>query len=183
MLRSLLVGLLATTTLVAAPVPKKTANKYQKLADETEWQFPEFNFGDALASELNGYRVKRLDEAGGVLIVVSNDKSEHLFDFGTHRNAPFLQRNGVLYHTEFSPNSTGCSVVAFDLIAKKQLWKTSLKGVGDVDHSKYFNAVRLEVLDDDTLRVFGKESSGRYVEIVSRGTGKTVGHKVFKEKE
>jgi len=60
------------------------------------------------------------------------------------------------------------TVVAIDRSTGKTLWKTDLKGLGPIAHSKYRNAVRLEVLDGDAIQVFGKESSGRYVEIVSR---------------
>ena len=59
----------------------------------------------------------------------------------------------------------------------------SLKGIGPVTHSKYSNEVWLGVLDADTLIVHGNESFGKYVEIVDRKTGKTVGHKVFKDEK
>lgn len=170
----------------AAPVPKKPKVDYQKLADETEWKYVTFSFKETLATELKGYEVteeQAVDGSRDLVIHISDDKKELLLAWKTHGGTEsFAQRNGVFYYTDHSPYSSGCSVVAFDLDAKKQLWKTELKGLGPIDHSKYRNAVRLEVLDDETLRVFGKESSGRYVEIVDRGTGKTVGHKLFDEK-
>jgi hypothetical protein len=68
--------------------------------------------------------------------------------------------------------------VAWDLKAKKQLWKTNLKGLGGIIHFQYHNAVNLD-LDGQAVRVRGKESAGRYIEYVDRKTGKTVGHKVY----
>lgn len=184
MIRHLSIALLAVATAVAAPVPKKPAKDYQKLADETEWKFAAHDFQDTLAAELKGYDVEAKSESGEetVYLRLSKDGKE-LAKIVTHLQATVRQRDGVLYYTDFSPHSCGCSVVAFDLTAKKELWKTTLKGVGSIDHSKYFNAVRLEVLDDDAVAVFGKESLGRYYEVVDRGTGKTVGHKVFEEKK
>ena len=85
------------------------------------------------------------------------------------------------YRAEFHPHASGCAVVAYDLKARRQIWRSELKGLGPVDHSKYFNAVRVEPLSDEVLAIYGKESAGRYVEIVSLKTGRTVGHKVFPE--
>jgi len=94
-----------------------------------------------------------------------------------------LELDDVQYRAHFNPISTGCTVVAFDRQANKQLWETELKGIGPVGHSKYRNEVRMGVLDDDTLVVYGDEAYGKYIEILDRKTGKTVGHKVFKEEK
>ena len=52
MTRTLCLSLFAVATLLAAPVPKKPAKDYQKLADETEWQFDDLaSFDDRLATE------------------------------------------------------------------------------------------------------------------------------------
>lgn len=186
MTRTLLVALLAMTTATAAPVPKKPTKDYQKLADETEWTFSERNaITDQLNEEFKGYRTELLPLAGNGLemtVLVSNSKKELLLKWETRVTVSFAQRDGVLYYADFHPIASRCAVVAIDLKAKKQLWKSDLKGLGPISHSKYRNDVRLEVLDDDTLRVFGKESAGKYVEVVHRGNGKTLGHKVFEEK-
>ena len=171
---------------VAAPVPKKPKPDYQKLADETEWSFPERKaITDMLTSEFKGYRAEVLSFDDGVkmTVLIANASKERLLKLETHVEVSLVQRDGVLYYPVHSPVASGCKVVAFDLIAKKELWASELKGTGPVDHSEYRNQVRLEVLDDGAVRVFGQESAGRYVEVVDRATGKTVGHKVFKEKE
>lgn len=171
----------------AAPVPKKPVKDYQKFADETEWKFAERKaITDQLTDEFTGYRAELLAfEAGGIgmTVRIANAKKEELLTWATQVTVSFAQRDGVLYYTDFHPHSSGCAVVAFDLNSKKQLWRTDLKGLGGIDHSKYFNDVRLDVLDDRTVRVFGQETAGKYVEIVDRVSGKTVGHKVFDEKK
>ena len=53
-----------------------------------------------------------------------------------------LERGGVLYRAEFHPHASGCAVAAYDLKVRRQLWRSELRGLGPVDHSKYFNAVR-----------------------------------------
>jgi hypothetical protein len=180
--RTLCLSLFAVATLLAAPVPKKPAKDYQKLADETEWQFDDLaSFDDRLATELGAFKMKVKDLGGKVSVVISSSNWEKPVGWETRTTSPFAHRNGVLYSTDVHPRVAGCSVTALDLRTNRRLWSTDLKGVGLVDHTKYRNEVRMEVLDGDTLRVFGKESSGRYVEIVDRHSGKTVGHKVFDE--
>jgi hypothetical protein len=184
MFRTLAIGLLAVSLAVAAPVPKGKAD-YQKVADSTEWQFGELSsLEDRLKTELKGYTatVIAVDGRSTTVRITDGEKNE-LLKWQTHPSAPFVQRAGVIYYTEFRPSSSGCRVVAFDLTAKKLLWNTNLKALPPISHSIYSNEVRLEVLDGDTLRVLGNESAGKYVEIVNRTTGKTVGHKVFDEKK
>lgn len=187
MSRSLIVTLLVVATVVAAPVPKKPAKDYQKLADETEWRFAERKaITDQLTDEFKGFRWELLPfEVGGIgmTVRISNVKKEVLLNWETQVLVSFAQRDGVLYYTDFDPSASGCTVVAFDLNAKKQLWKTDLKGLGPIAHSGYRNDVRLDVFDGDTVQVFGKESSGRYVEFVDRTSGKTVGDRVFAEEK
>jgi hypothetical protein len=92
-----------------------------------------------------------------------------------------LQMCGVRYRAEFRPHSSGCAVVASDLKTGAPLWRAPLKGLGPIDHSKYFNAVRVEPVGGEALAVYGQESAGRYVEIVSLKIGRTLGHKLFPE--
>jgi len=180
----LLLLFVVTGTVPAAPVPKKPFKDYQRLADETEWKFEDLgDFEARLAAELKGFEVTPVAKGRGEYTVRIWKGKDELLIWETIPARPFHQRNDILFYADFHPSSSGCSVVAFDLKSKKQLWKCDLKGLGGIDHSKYRNEVRMELLDDDTLRVFGKESAGKYVEIVDRGTGTTVGHKVFNEKK
>jgi hypothetical protein len=86
-----------------------------------------------------------------------------------------------VYYADFTPYSSGCTVIAYDMKAKKQLWKTDLKGLGPISHTKYRNAVILEV-KDDVIRVLGQESAGKYLEYVDLKSGKTVANRVFQDK-
>jgi hypothetical protein len=85
----------------------------------------------------------------------------------------------VLYCADFEGGVTGCAVVAYDLRTGKSLWRTELEGVGRPPHSKYHNAINIELIDG-AVRVRGYESAGNYIEILDAKTGKTLAHRVFK---
>ncbi len=112
--------------------------------------------------------------------ISSSADGKDIFTLTGHQGTVFVAtRNGTLYSADYSRSSNGCGLVAYDLTARKQLWKSNLKGLGQIPHTRYSNAVRLDLLPDGTLRVFGRESAGDYVEFVDGKTGKTVGHKIF----
>ena len=174
--------LLAVAVLFAAPAPVR--EDYQKMADQAPWQWSdERATAEGAAKRLTGRYgadVEPHDTWGGaVLRVVKDGAVVHFFD--GHQRTVFAVRDDILYYADFHPSSSGCAVVAFDLRKKTQLWKTHLKGLGGVDHSKYHNAVNLD-LEKSAVCVRGKESFGNYIEFVDLRTGKTVGHKVYPRK-
>jgi len=84
----------------------------------------------------------------------------------------------ILYFAHFSPADCGCKVAAYDMSNGKQLWATDLKGVGDFDHSLWGNSVNIH-LDEGVVYIAGEESSGKYLEVLDRRTGKTIAHRIF----
>jgi hypothetical protein len=180
-------GVYVAVLLTAAPVgaaPAPEREDYQKKADEAPWQWSdERATAESSAKRLTGdYKAEigPLDTFGyGTIRIVQDGGVVH--SFGGHKRTAFAVRDGVLYYADFRPVSTGCSVVAYDLKAKKPLWKARLKGLGPIGHSRYQNAVNLD-LDKQAVCVRGKESVGRYIEFVDLKTGKTVGHKVYPKK-
>ena len=79
---------------------------------------------------------------------------------------------------DFGKMSSGCAVIAIDLGTRKQLRWTAFKGLGPIEHFKYFNAIALDV-DDGAIRVDTMQNPGRSIEFVDRESGKTPGQKVF----
>ena len=61
-------------------------------------------------------------------------------------------------------------MLAFDLKQKKQVWKTSLQGLGPIEHFRYSRSVNLDIINNDAVRVFGT-NLGQYLEIVDLKTG------------
>ena len=69
-------------------------------------------------------------------------------------------------------------MVAIGLARKKELWKTKLQGLGAIKHFKYSNRVTLQL--GGTIAVIrGKESAGKYIELVDLETGKTLANRRF----
>ncbi len=91
----------------------------------------------------------------------------------------FTRLGDTLYIADYCPLRTGCTVLAVDFKKNKELWRTKLKGIGPISHSKYSNAVCIGN-DGDTILVFGKEAAGSYREKLDRRTGKTVSNEVFR---
>jgi hypothetical protein len=167
--------------LALAPLPEPD---YQKVADATawEWKAAEATTAFCAGRQTGAFKVEVVEQAmglGAAAIRFTRDGKEvHVLE--GHAGTVFITaKDGTLYYADYSPFSTGCSLVAFDLTARKQLWRAHLKGLGPILHTKYRNAVRLDLLPDGALRVFGQESAGDYVEFVDGKTGKTLGHKVF----
>jgi hypothetical protein len=177
-----LAAFLTAGPLWAAPVP--TGEDYQKKADEAPWVWSDERATAAdSAKRLTGdYRaeVKPTDAFRHADIRVLKD-GVVAHTLGGHTRTVFAVRDDVLYYADFRPITSGCAVVAYDLKAKKQLWKARLKGLGPIAHSRYSNAVNLD-LEKQAVCVRGNESAGRYIEYVDLRTGKTVGHKVYPRK-
>jgi hypothetical protein len=172
------------TLLLTGCTSDKPTVDYQKMADEAGWMPPKEDFLYCLMHEARAYQldVVRKKEGHGLMIRVSDADGER-YSFTGDVGAVFFERDGVLYHTVYRSGSSGCTIVAFDLKKKQQLWKTDLRGIGAVEHSKYSNVVRMDPHFAGMLVVYGHEAFGRYVEIIDRETGKTVGHKVFKKEK
>lgn len=178
--------LLATLSIViAAPAP---GNKYQEMADDMAWDWPKekaslkyctAHYKGAFELEME---VAAEQVARSTLLKFKDAEGKKFFSLLAHANTVFVEKDNVLYYTDFSPYSSGCTVVAYDLQTSKELWKTDLKGLGPIKHFKYHNAVVLDI-KEGALRVQGNESSGKYVEFVDMKTGKTVGHRVFKDEK
>jgi hypothetical protein len=174
--------LLVAGPLWAAPLPMH--EDYQKKADEAAWQWSEERAGVAdsarrVKGDYTAEFVPGDTPRYGTVRIRKDGSVAH--SFGGHTRTVFAVRDDVLYYADFGPITSGCAVVAYDLKAKKQLWKAKLKGLGPIGHSRYQNAVNLD-LDTQAVCVRGNESAGRYIEYVDLKTGKTVGHKVYPRK-
>jgi hypothetical protein len=176
---------LGAAALVSAPVQPGAAGMrghYQKVADALAWKEPADQPPRSISSELDNFQsaLKLVQTATDRTIRVRIEPTgKEICSWVENGHGVVLVRNDVLYRADYHQMSTGCAIVAFDLKAGKPLWRTSLKGLGEIDHSKYFNRVWMDQVDERVLAVYGKESAGNYVELVDFKTGHTVGNKVF----
>lgn len=110
------------------------------------------------------------------------EDGKELYSFKAHPGTVFVRRGDSLYIADFVPGATGCSIIAYDFKANKELWKTRLQSVSHWPHSAYHNAVAIEDRGD-ALKIRGKESLLHYVEYVDMKTGKTLAQREYPWKE
>ncbi len=113
-----------------------------------------------------GYHVRFLEKERELL---ARDWPAHL---------AFRVLDGVLYFPEYERAASGCTLVAYDLKTGQRLWRTALRGLGPIGHSRYRNEVDLTAADG-VVTVYGRESAGRYVERVDAKTGRTLEHRIY----
>jgi hypothetical protein len=81
-----------------------------------------------------------------------------------------------VYVANYCAISDGATVLGYDAQTGKPRWRTSLVGLGPVDHSKYSNVVAAR-LERGHIVVSGWESSGKYVEVLDPLTGEDLGNR------
>ena len=171
----------ASITLVGAGLCH--GQSYQKIADATPWGWSadRATVADSFLRLPNTYQAEliRPKDKSGVVIICLTDGGKELYSWMGHYGSVFALSGDVLVYADYGQGRTGCSLIAYDLMQKKQLWQTALKGLGPIPHSRYSNSVNLEYIDNATVRVFGNESAGKYLEFVDINTGKTVGHRTY----
>lgn len=146
------------------------------------WPNPEPSLDACIRRHLKGFTVERIEAdhlpGGYTQWVRVKDHGRVVLRFPASAETTFTRSGDVLYLAVFYPLATGCSVRALDLRTGKERWKSELQGLGQVGHSKYRNQVAIDA-DGVAVVVRGKESYGRYIEVLDPRTGRTVGHKVF----
>jgi hypothetical protein len=170
---------------VANPDEKDTVTTYQERADQTPWSWQEGKVGladsikhlspfqtEVICSKGNGYGYNDLT-------IRITDETGEVCSFRGHWGTVFTRAGDTLFRAEFYPIATGCVVVAVDLKSGKDLWRSRLKGSSCPGHSMYRNEVVIET-DGKVVIVHGNESYSRYIEFVDMATGKTLGHREFK---
>jgi hypothetical protein len=179
MFRSSLLLLLALAVSGRAVDP----DELQARADRViwEWSDEKANVLDSMLHASCDYEIGLLRKKGGwgEMTIRFADKDGDALAIAGHLGTTFVTDGGVVYYSEYSLMSSGCSLIAYDLKARKRLWSTPLRGLGPINHTKYHNRVRVELLPGVAVRVWGKESSGNYLEYVDLKTGKTVAHRLF----
>jgi hypothetical protein len=83
----------------------------------------------------------------------------------------------TLFAALYLDGASGCRVLALDARTGALRWDVRPKGVGAMLHSKYSNDVQLE-MRDGRLVLYGKESAGRYIEVLSPTDGRTLSHRL-----
>lgn len=155
---------------------------YQSVADGTRWGWRQdlANPLGCLASCGPKYDIRLLspkNDRGSLEITILLGNRE-IYSWKGHRHSVFRILDDTLYFARLHPSGSGGSIVAVDLETGNELWVSQLRALGPIQHSAYRTLMNLDA-NRDVVSVFGNETMGRYVEIKSAATGKTLGHKVF----
>jgi len=154
---------------------------HQQVADQSafEWRAEQAGAEFCERQLPAGYRLqsKPAPPVGGIRFALWKADRE-VFAFAGHAHSVFRLDGDVSYYAIFTSAGNGCEVAAHDLKNGKQLWRSSLKGIGQYQHSTYRNLVTLD-LDRDAVIIRGHESFGDYFEFLDRATGRTIGHRTF----
>lgn len=103
-----------------------------------------------------------------------------------HKRSSFCSKNQRLYFADFWPNESGCSIVAFDLVSGKELWRTKLHQEQPKGASGYQNFVMLSMPPGPytpdkepeesgaVVEVRGSETYCDYIEVLDAETGSSL---------
>jgi hypothetical protein len=156
-------------------------SQHEAEASEWRWSEHEASLIYSVQHELQRYEVQVVrtennEHSWEPLTVRILDKGQEIYSFRAHDETVFTQLGDVIFVADFSPIATGCTVVAYDLKERKDLWKCFLKGNPPKIHSEYRHQVNITTRGGAVL-IYGKESNGRYIEFVDAQAGRTIGHK------
>lgn len=158
------------------PMKDETLSQ-QALAEKTAWAWPaETATPQACARQFGGgyeVEVSEAKDASSTPMIQIRKDGRDIVAWPAHVASVFVRGGDVLYYADFSPYSSGCSIVAYHL-RHGETWKTPLWGIGPLGQSMYANRVNMK-LDGNHLIVFGDESAGQYIELLDIQTGRLVG--------
>jgi len=164
------------------------ANDWQKFAEKQPWEWDGEkaalmysvyqHLGDHQVEVISPKWVGEDPQPYNNLTVRIFAERKEIYSFKAHRGTVFSRVGSVLYITDYCPIGSGCSVFAYDLETKKELWRSRLQSISHWSHSVYRNAVTIENRGD-VLVVRGKEELLKYVEYVDMKTGKTLAQKEY----
>lgn len=87
--------------------------------------------------------------------------------------AALLIDKDCLFIAHYSVIASGVTIHALDLNSGRERWQTRAQGLGPIAHSKYANHVALAMVRG-YLTVFGRESAGRYIELLEPKSGQVL---------
>lgn len=179
--KCLLGAIILLTSFAAAACMAESVN-YKKAAEIAAWSWQSASVDPfyCIGQSQPGYGLRmEVDTNQRSFIqftILAKDKE--LISWRGHRHTVFRILNDRLYYADYPVNDCGGMIVCVDLANGKELWRSNLLAVGNVDHSGYANLISLDV-NNEVVTVLGNEGAGRYIEFKSVKDGQTVGHKVF----
>ena len=154
----------------------------QKRVEHLKWDWPpeEADLRHCVQKELSDYQTEIIHSkngGGGLTLRIMKDGKE-VYTFHSNVGTVLTRKGNVLFFAEFPGMTSGCSVFAYDIRAKKQLWGVGVRGMTPT-HSFYQNVGTIAT-SGDAVVVKGKETCGNYIVYLNAETGKTIGRKEFR---
>lgn len=181
MRRGLLILLMLALPFLAGSLPEEQGSTAVKSPTPLEWRWSAGKASLAYCTKvcLPDYDVGSLHEFCFFTPITIRRKKDRKLVYtikdGTSYTT-FTRWQGILYIADYSPATSGCSVIALELKTGNQLWKTQLQGIGPRANDRYRNLVNIET-DGQVIIVTGNEMAGRYIEHLDLETGKTLANK------
>ena len=94
-----------------------------------------------------------------------------------HEDTAALAWFGDVLAVHYSAIASGATAVRLDRRTGGVQWETPLIGLGPIGHSKYRNAVQVELRAGQAW-IYGWEAQGAYVEVLDLATGRAVQHSI-----
>jgi hypothetical protein len=155
---------------------------WEKRAESTSWRWPDREpslfISTMRANE--PYQILLEHIWNQRFLVHISQKEKVLLKFKAHDRTVFEIFGHTLVYADFNAAASGCVLVGVDLANGKEKWRTPLKGIGPIDHSRYSNHVAL-TRHVGVVQVSGWESAGKYYEYIDLETGKSLGHRLFEK--
>ncbi|MBL9133674.1 MAG: ankyrin repeat domain-containing protein [Verrucomicrobiaceae bacterium] len=181
----LLTGLLSFAAFASASRAEHPP-QWNKGAENVAWRWDERLANPITSAMLRGskYDVRITTKKNNPfdLDIVILEGERELYSIKGHTSTVFNIFDDRLFFADFSPATTGATIVAVDLKTQKELWRSSVLGIEIWGHFGYNNSLNLSG-GGDSISVFGNESFGQYYESKRSDTGETTAHKLFTEEE
>jgi len=175
----IVVAMLAVLVTIGSSMADRKQSAWDDRIRKATWQFRERSTLDWVRS-IDSVDVTLSRRAGSRdLDIVVSRRGTTLHAWTGTSETPMIVEGELLYYVAHREISSGATLVAVELATGKLRWRTPLRGLGPIGHSQYRNQVWLAV-EADVLMVQSVESSGKYIELVDKQTGKTVANKQVK---
>lgn len=181
-----LCGLIVSVTLILNAVLHAETMAERMVSEIRKWEVNEADFSplSSVGNCRGPYLIALVCSTDSSFIEIRIMKDNAIiYSWKGHRFSTFSIRDDRLIYADFGIGADGGDIVSVDLKTGKQLWRSPLVAYDGkrISHSASQNNILVEPGNKSGVRVWGREFSGRYVEVKDWETGKTLAHRLFDE--
>lgn len=159
------------------------SDPYLEILDDIRWYFKdghaEFqHYADLIPDEYS-LKVEGQGDDTTALILRGD---QIIYSFPAHKHTTFVIQDVILYYTNYSPEASGCEIIAYNLQERKMKWRQTLVALGAHSNATRNNRVSLIPWNKQII-IFGNEDNKRYLEALDLQTGQTLHNRQIEEKQ